>query len=78
MTILKEYKQVVKYHIEIESEIIDLLRKCFERIYGESAVSRCMYILEEDMETGMEYNGCLQGLYAYDREFKKPETVKEE
>ena len=62
--ITKQLKMLLADAYEAEGELKDLIEQCFEEIFqGQANYAFSMF--EEDVQSGREYNGCLQGLDYY-------------
>ena len=59
-------KKLLHSQLGLEECLINYVEECLKRIYGKDAKK---YIAEfsRDLETGYDYNGCLQGLYFTER-----------
>lgn len=64
MQLTKQLKQLLSNAYEVEGELTDLIEQCFKEIFQEQA-SLAYSMFEEDVQSGREYNGCLQGLHYY-------------
>lgn len=72
----QELKVMIKDAIELEGQLIDLIKECFQEIFHVES----NYIIsefEQDLEGGMEFNGCIQPLRYYKTQMKRIRDSKE-
>lgn len=67
MTLTKQLKSLLSSSYELEGHLSDLLEECFKEIFKDKATSAIAF-LQDDLETGMQYNGCIQDLEYFKRQ----------
>jgi len=60
----KQLKMLLADAYESEGQLTDIIEECFKDIFKEQA-AYAYSMFEEDLQSGREYNGCLQGLEYY-------------
>lgn len=70
MKTTKSLKLLLSEAYEVEGELIQLIEQCFKEMFKENSIY--MYSLfEDDLESGRDYNGCLQPLDFYKRQVEE-------
>lgn len=64
MNTTKLLKSLLSESYEVEKELNDLIEQCFKEMFGDYS-TYAFSLFEEDLQSGREYNGCLQGLQYY-------------
>lgn len=64
MNITKELKLLLSDSYQLESELTDIIKQCFEEIFKDQG-SYAYSIFKDDLLNGRENCGCLQGLNYY-------------
>lgn len=72
----KLLKSLISNAYETEGELCQLIEECFKEIFQEDA-QYAYSLFEEDLETGREYNGCLQSLDYYKRQINEIKCIRE-
>lgn len=65
----KELKTLLIKAYELESNLYDFCIECLNKIYGDDA-KEAIFMFDEDIEEGMDWNGCLQSLSTFDHNLK--------
>ncbi len=76
MNIAKLLKQLLSDSYEVEGELNDIIKQCFEEMFKEHK-GYAFSLFEEDLQNGRAYNGCLQGLDYYKQEIGKLKEAAE-
>lgn len=67
----QELKSLLSQAYELEAELIRVVKQCLQEIFPDDKGVVCEFL--EDVENGMEWSGCLQGIthIRSNREFVK-------
>ncbi len=64
MNTTKSLKALLSESYQTESDLNQIIEECFKEIFKHNSTYICS-LFEEDLQSGRECNGCLQGLEYY-------------
>ena len=73
MSTTKLLKSLLSESYETEKELTDLIKECFKEMFKEHG-DYAFSVFEDDLQSGREYNGCLQSIDYYKQQIK---TIQE-
>lgn len=66
----KLIKTLLSEAYEVEGELLSFIEQCFKELFKDDAVY-AFSLFEEDVDSGRDYNGCIQNLDFFQRQVEE-------